>query len=87
MNCNCIKELEDKLQTHYQPDVPVPIQRVRCDAAVFALGDGLSVQLAIPFSVHADCRGYSSQKGKATSMRASFCPFCGVSTKPQENPA
>jgi hypothetical protein len=39
--------------------------------------------LSIPFSVRADAPGYRSQNGKKVPVYATFCPFCGVSAKPE----
>ena len=82
MNCTCLKDLEDKLRDFLQPKIKGPIERIECGIVGFGLTEaGMETRLLIPFNVKADAPGYRGQKGKQTPVSASFCPFCGTSTK------
>lgn len=82
MNCTCIKDMEGKLRDFLHPKIKGHIERVECGCIGFGLtDDGMEIRLLIPFNIKADAPGYRSLKGKQMSVSASFCPFCGKSTK------
>lgn len=78
MNCNCISELEKKVADKYAADLGKPVE-VKCTGAAIVFGKTVSMAHKTPFIVKADAPGY--RKGKDVSFFASFCPFCGKSTK------
>lgn len=81
MNCNCISDTEKKIAEYMQSQAG-DNAKAACDIAGFTLGQNdLAVALLIPFRVKGSKKGYTSEKGKTINMTASFCPFCGVSTK------
>jgi len=84
MNCNCIKELEQKLATHYSEQLGVAAQ-VECqDVALILNGNSMVSRLKNAFQVTAQSKGFI--KGKTIPVTGSYCPFCGkaVVTKPVE---
>ncbi len=84
MQCNCIEEIEAKIKEHMQPDVKAPIESARCQNISYVLnGANAGTHIGIPFGVKADAPGYRSRKGKEFTVIASYCPFCGKSTKPE----
>jgi hypothetical protein len=78
MNCNCINELEKKLADKYSSELGTPAN-VECKAAGFTFGKSLQVVHKSEFKITANAAGF--KKGKSIPMVASFCPFCGTSTK------
>jgi len=83
MNCNCVEDLQIKIKDLVHKKINAPINEVTCLGSSFVLSNPPYMALAIPFSVRADAPGYRSQKGKLVPVHASFCPFCGVSAKPE----
>jgi len=84
MNCNCIKEVEEKLAEYRKPlagDDAV----ARMENIAWAInGNKVLTVINIPFRVKGSKKGYTSEKGRIETITASFCPFCGKSTKPAE---
>jgi hypothetical protein len=87
MNCTCITEIGQKLTEQMAKDGAVN-PKVYPNFVGIDFNGGRTV-VSLPYTVHGDNRPYSSQKGKTISMVASFCPFCGKSTKaePAAQPA
>lgn len=83
MNCECIDDLQVKIKDLMQPKIKAPIKEVKPTGLAFVMSDTPYTALTIPFSVKADAPGYRSEKGKEVPVHVSFCPFCGVSAKPQ----
>lgn len=84
MNCNCVNVVEENIKDLHQPRVKAPIDSVLCQNISFVLGGPNSGSyISIPFRVKADAPGYRSEKGREFSVMASYCPFCGVSTRKQ----
>ncbi len=84
MNCNCIDKTEAKLREHFDKDPTLKgrIESVEClGTGMTLLGNSLVTTINIPFAIKADAPGFRSSKGRVTPFIASFCPFCGVSTK------
>ncbi|MFZ6774714.1 hypothetical protein ACO0LB_18590 [Undibacterium sp. SXout7W] len=83
MQCKCIEEVSKKLADFVKSDagddVKAQLKHIGWD-----LSKGCETVINIPFIVTGSKRGYTSAKGKEIMMRASFCPFCGVSTKKPE---
>ncbi|MCQ9615911.1 hypothetical protein L1889_03685 [Paenalcaligenes niemegkensis] len=73
--------MEATVKDFHQPEVNAPIESVRCQNIMWTFGKGGGEHIGIPFRVKADAVGYRSAKGKEFSVKASYCPFCGVSTK------
>lgn len=75
MNCNCIKELEQKLAKHYGEQLGVSAQ-VECqDVALILTGNRMVSRLKNAFQVTAQSKGFI--KGKTIPVTGSYCPFCG----------
>ena len=78
MNCNCIYNIEAKLIKHFTPQAGSDV-RADCDGIGINFNTG-GMSLAMPWTIRGTARGFSSAKGKAASMIASHCPFCGRTT-------
>lgn len=74
--CDCVKNFSEKLDAHFSQQLKMPA-KVSCDSTALFMDDdmNLAAGLKINFTVTADKPGY--RKGKATFVRANFCPFCG----------
>lgn len=83
MNCNCVKEVEAKIAA--APFVTAKAGdnvKAECQATGLQLTDtGLRSVINIPFRIRGTGKGYNSAKGKELPCTASFCPFCGLTTK------
>jgi hypothetical protein len=79
MNCDCLDFNEKKLAKHYAKQGVIN-PKVSADflGINFATGEGV---ISLTYTVRGDNRPYNSAKGKPVSMIASFCPWCGKSTK------
>ena len=89
MKCGCIKTVTENVRKSLEdrPELTGKITSVECNAVGIAIiGNSLLTTINIPFAIKADAPGFRSNKGKSMSMIASYCPFCGVSTK-EEKPA
>lgn len=84
MNCNCISMLEKDIAKHMKPEAG-DNATATCMGAGFALGTDMVLTLNIPFRVHGSKKGYKSLHGKEMNVVASYCPFCGKSTKKPQN--
>ena len=81
MNCNCIKELEQKLAKHYSEQLGVAAQ-VECqDVALILTGNSMASRLKNAFQVTAQSKGFI--KGKTIPVTGSYCPFCGKAVVPK----
>lgn len=75
MDCNCIKELEQKMAEHYSKQLGVPAQ-VECQDVAFILtGNRMVSRLKNAFEVTAQSKGFI--KGKTIPVTGNYCPFCG----------
>lgn len=84
MNCGCIKRLEGEIaEASFVKAKAGENIKVECVATAFQMTKDLDLKLVIniPFRVRGTGRGFASEKGKEMPVVASFCPFCGVSTK------
>lgn len=84
MNCGCVKRVERQLAE--APFVKAKAGeniKVSCAATGFQMTDDMDLRLvlSIPFRVRGTGKGFTSEKGKELPVVASFCPFCGQSTK------
>lgn len=87
MNCDCIKQTEKRLaEADFVKAKAGENIEVSCQITTFGLTEtnNLVLALAIPFRVRGTGKGFSSAKGKELPVFASYCPFCGKSTK-EEN--
>ena len=85
MNCNCLNEMEDKVANKFADDLGVPVE-ASCQAVAFGLSEnGMVLWHKTEFKVTADAKGF--KRGKLVPVMASFCPFCGKSTKQEEKAA
>lgn len=84
MKCTCVNDIEKKLREHLAKAIDGAVESVECSAIQFTLplpGDNrMGVNIAIPFVVKADAKGYRAGKGKTVTVHASHCPFCGTPT-------
>lgn len=83
MNCNCVKNIEEKLAK--APFIVAKAGsniRVECQARGMTLTEDMNLRatITIPFAVRGTGKGYTSAKGKMVPCIASFCPFCGKAT-------
>lgn len=75
MNCNCVKELEQKMAKHYREQLGVPAE-AKCQNVTFMLTENSMVsRLGNAFKVTAQSKGFI--KGKTIQVTGSYCPFCG----------
>jgi hypothetical protein len=72
--------VEKNLAEHMTPKAGEDA-KATCDIVGFSLGSNLAITLSIPFRVKGSKKGYTSERGKEVIVVASYCPFCGVSTK------
>jgi hypothetical protein len=79
MNCGCLKFNEGRLIEYYKANGVVN-PRVSAQFLGINLSTGDAV-INLVYAVHGDNRPYNSQKGKVCNMIASFCPWCGKSTR------
>lgn len=83
MNCNCVKETEVAIADLMKEKLATSVEVKSADIAfVFGGASGMSMAFKTRFTVTAEAKGY--KRGKEVSMIASFCPFCGTSTKSKE---
>lgn len=78
MNCSCISDIEKRIGTQFAEQHGKPAH-VECAAVGFTLGKSLDIVHKTDFKITADVPGY--KRGNKLAMIASFCPFCGKSTK------
>jgi len=80
MNCTCIADTEKRLAVFVR-DRAGEGAKVECTATAIQLTPELGLRMAvnIPFRVTSPAKGFT--KGKMTTISASYCPFCGRSTK------
>lgn len=82
MNCNCLSEMEEKVAAKFTADLGARAE-ASCQAVAFGLNDsGMVLWHKTEFKVTADAKGF--KRGKLIPVMASFCPFCGKSTKEEE---
>lgn len=83
MNCNCIRETEQRLAEFVKPKVGDDATAT-CMAVGLQITDDMGIRtvLNIPFRIKGSKKGFNREKGKEMPFVASFCPFCGVSTAP-----
>jgi hypothetical protein len=81
MNCNCISDIEKKLKDKFEEQLGTQVE-IECQNLGFTFGKSMRTQHFSQFKVTADAKGY--KKGNLTSVIASFCPFCGKSTKEEQ---
>ena len=84
MNCTCMQDLETKVAEKYTADLGKPA-KAECSGAAIVFGKSVSFSHVTPFKVTADAPGF--RKGKTVQFHASYCPFCGKSTKEEEKAA
>jgi hypothetical protein len=84
MNCNCIRETEQRLAEFVMPQAGDDATAT-CMASGMCITEtmGLRTVVNIPFRIKGSKKGFTSEKGKEMPFVASFCPFCGVSTAPK----
>ncbi|WP_331693535.1 hypothetical protein [Pandoraea sputorum] len=82
MNCDCISKTEKQVGEMFSNELRVEIKATCSGAGFFMRGNALDTCLYTPFSLTGDIKGY--KRGREVKMVASFCPFCGESTKPKE---
>lgn len=83
MQCNCLEEVSKKLVDFVRPDAGDDA-KANFKHIGWDLSNNCDTIINLPFTVTGSKRGYTSAKGKELMVRASFCPFCGVSTKKPE---
>ena len=82
MKCDCIMDIEQELADHYTKELGVKASAT-CGNIGYTFGPEPGIVMRYDFFVKAEKPGYRSLKGKAVSMIASYCPFCGKSAKDQ----
>jgi hypothetical protein len=81
MNCNCIIDIEKQLKDMHEKHLGTQVE-VECQNYGLTFGKSVRTEHITEFKVTADAKGY--KKGKLTSVFASFCPFCGKSTREEQ---
>lgn len=78
MNCECIKEVEEKMKEKYP--------EARCAAIGFSItATGIRQSITIPFKYRKNKKDGTPAKNESEiSFLAGYCPFCGKTTKPSE---
>lgn len=83
MNCDCNKVLERKLAEFFKPQAGESAEASIMNIVLGIPDEGPMYEaLKIPFRVKGDKKGFTSEKGKETSIHASYCPFCARNAKP-----
>ena len=72
MNCNCAKDIADKIKDKFASSYKKPIEDVYCQGKNLSLTDGTVVYVAT-FNVELE----GQKKIETVSVKQSFCPFCG----------
>lgn len=80
MNCDCIKEIQEKMTEYMRPKAGDNATAKIQGMAMSLVDGGLRYALTIPFRIKGIKKGYTSEKGKEISCNASYCPFCGRTT-------
>jgi hypothetical protein len=84
MNCDCVTGLEASVANHMRPQAGDDA-KAACTLTALCFGTSrVTTDLLIPFRIRGSKKGYTSDKGKETSVRASHCPFCGRATERYE---
>ncbi|WP_353191374.1 hypothetical protein [Pandoraea pnomenusa] len=82
MNCDCISVTEKRIAEKFSAELGADI-KATCMGTGFLVRDNeLAVCINTRFKLTGNAKGY--QRGKEINMIASYCPFCGKSTKPSE---
>ncbi len=81
MNCTCVKDLESKLPAFAKAGEGAT---ATCEATVLGITEDLGVvmRLTLPFRITGAVKPYNKLKGHVVPFVASYCPFCGRTTKP-----
>lgn len=82
MNCDCISRTEGSVAEKFAADLGVAVKAECMGTGFLVRGNSLDVCINTTFKVTGNAKGYT--RGKEIKMIASFCPFCGSSTKPAE---
>jgi hypothetical protein len=81
MNCECLSVVKKNIAKHFKPqageDVEVNFENI---VGQF-IGNSLVTKIGLPFRVKGSGKGFKGEKGRIELVTASFCPFCGESTK------
>lgn len=79
MKCNCIVDIEKKLNEKYTAELGVEV-KVECQNIAFTLiGNAFNQIHFTNYKVTAPVKGFA--KGMTMPVHANFCPFCGKSAK------
>ncbi|VVE79330.1 gp41 [Pandoraea sputorum] len=82
MNCDCISRTENAVAEKFSAEVGADIKATCMGTGFLLHGSSLAVCINTTFKLTGSAKGYT--RGKEINMIASFCPFCGESTKPGE---
>jgi hypothetical protein len=84
MNCNCISTIEAKAAAKYTADLGGPAEAKIGNVGFGVTDDGaVSMNMFAPVKVTADVPRFRT--GKKIDLFFSFCPFCGKSTKQEQD--
>lgn len=73
--------MEEKVAAKFSADLGVPVE-AKCQGVAFCLSDlGVKLWHKTEFKLTAPTKGFA--RGKLIPVMASYCPFCGKSTKEQ----
>ncbi|WP_322880315.1 hypothetical protein [Pandoraea sputorum] len=79
MNCDCIRTTEKAIAEKFSAEVGADIKATCMGTGFLLSASGLDACIKTTFKLTGNAKGY--QRGKEINMIASFCPFCGTSTK------
>lgn len=82
MNCDCISKTEKAIAEKFSAEVGADIKATCMGVGFLVRDNSLDVCINTSFKLTGNAKGYT--RGKEIKMIASFCPFCGKSTKPAE---
>ena len=82
MNCDCIKDIEQKMAEFMRPKAGDDATAKVKNTALCVSNDlsKMFLTLQIPFAIKGSKKGFTSEKGKEMGCNASNCPFCGRTT-------
>ena len=84
MNCNCLSEAEELLKEHFKSAAGDDVKAKIKGRAIGINPETLALtsEFNLPVVINGSKKGFI--RGKETTIRCSYCPFCGKSIRPEQ---